>query len=458
MPLKLLNLFLYILSYLTCGTLNVYLIDRTLRYRVRRPKIIYPVTAGAGVLFALVTTYFYETLYRAADGSVSAEFDSVSANIVSVFFLFIGILLFFSLREKWWKRLLIVIFATDLLQRLNNIFTTATTLFIPADFPEGTDPIIMIIGIELLFTLLEFLFCFVVGRIGERNSAKPLPIPFIIIIDLVVGIVSEIGIDGVWYSEEVSRTQITVLLMLLSLSIMVIFSYISGANRERADLRAMNAQNEEYINAQTRHFEQSAAADTEVRAMRHDMRNNIQVLMLLLEKGEYDKMREYLEEMGDGLRKADVSLHTGSAIADAIISEKISEAASKGITLNCSGVISGVELTPVDTCKILANILDNAIEACGEKDIKDLPERVIELQFKKTDNHFMITCSNPSAHYVDLDGGDVMSTKKDKKSHGFGIRNIKAAAANYGGEINSECEETEYGYRFSLDIIFPLDA
>jgi len=448
---------LFLLSYLSFGFMNVFIIDWTFRYRIKRPKIVYPLSIGLGILIAILSTLVYETIGHDDSPLILLGSPTEETELLLMgFILLINVIIFVFLQEKWWKKLLLVLIVSDLLQRLNIMFSTASYIFIPDHFPKWLDPELLVLLIQSAFVLFEFLFCLMVGKINGKNNSKSFPLPLIFVIDIVVGILSEIAIDGVFYSEDISKEQITVVLMLLSLSIMVVGMYISNSNRERRDLRELNSKNEEYINAQTMHFEKRAAADTEVRAMRHDMRNNVQVLMLLLEKGEYDKMREYLEEMGEGLSRSDVSLHTGSAIADAIISEKIAEAGSKGIDLTCSGVISGVEFTPVDTCKILANILDNAIEACGEDSIRDLPQRTVELQFKRTDNHFMICCTNPSAHYVDISDDENRTTKKDKAGHGFGVHNIRTAAANYGGELMSECKETPYGYDFCLEMIFPV--
>ncbi|MBO4638082.1 MAG: GHKL domain-containing protein [Clostridiales bacterium] len=441
--------FMFLLSYLSYGLLNIYLIDRTLRYGIRRRKFVYPAALILGILLCIVNTVLYES------GGSSAE---ISGSVLYFYIAVLCIMIFLALKEKWWKKILVIFLSTHLISCVNTMFYSAPSLVIPEERSDLSHPVILVLGLTFLFSVLEFLFFVLIAKMGDRHNDKPIPIPLLIIIVIVISTLSDIAIDGVLYTEEFSRKTIVTILMLICLAVMVVAVYISGANRERNDLRLLNRQNEEYLNAQTKHFERSAEADTEVRAMRHDMRNNVQVLMLLLEKGEYDKMRDYLEEMGDALSKADVSIHTGSSVADAIISEKMADASSKGIKLNCGGVISGVSFTPLDTCKMLANILDNAIEACEADAIRELPDRIIDLQFKRTDNHFMITCTNPSAYYVDLTSDEVETLKEDRKLHGFGVRNIKTAASEYKGEINSECVKTSYGYSFSLDIIFPVES
>ena len=117
-----------------------------------------------------------------------------------------------------------------------------------------------------------------------------------------------------------------IILILSALAFVTLLFYVRVARKERNDLAELNSRNEEYIAAEAKYFELSAKSDTEIRAMRHDMKNNVQVLMLLLENGDYDKMRDYLEEMGGNLTAADISAHTGNTIADAIIADKTRKA------------------------------------------------------------------------------------------------------------------------------------
>ena len=112
----------------------------------------------------------------------------------------------------------------------------------------------------------------------------------------------------------------------------------------------------------------------------------------------------------------------------------------------------------MDLCKILANILDNAIEAVSEEALSDVdPEfKKIELIFKRTDKFFMISLTNPCLSCPVIVDGQIETHKNDKKNHGFGIANAKEAAANYGGELSVECEPKSGGFVFRTEILFDL--
>ena len=152
--------------------------------------------------------------------------------------------------------------------------------------------------------------------------------------------------------------------------LMIALTVALGASIATAMLNVMlgvgDKINEELVDSQTKFFEASAKADSEIRAMRHDMRNNVQVLMLLLANKEYDKMQEYLEEMSEGLAGTNVSSHTGDVIADAIITDKKKRASAAGLKLDVTGAISGVEISPVNMCKMLGrrNLRKSASPIC----------------------------------------------------------------------------------------------
>ena len=182
-------------------------------------------------------------------------------------------------------------------------------------------------------------------------------------------------------------------------------------------------------------------------------------------------MRDYLQEMSTNLQSTDISAHTGDVIADAILSAKSTEAKERGISLVTNGVISGISITPQDMCKMLANLLDNAIEATSDERILDLGEefKKIVVDFKKTEKFFMISVTNPCAEMVKVLGDEdeaatgertfktIRTSKKDRQHHGFGLMNIQSAAENYDGEFSATCEEKPYGYEFRAEIVFPVE-
>ena len=441
---------LIILPLMCYGPLTVYLIDGVLRYKVIRKPLTYISTASVGIVLGIVKSWVKYT-----------EDTAVVLDVFEMICLLgiISLILYFNMKDKWWRKIIIIILASGIITNINEIFSILKDQFFE-HLPWSNAIVVMLVFTlyELIWRLIEFLFFYVIKRIRSRRDDTPLPIPVILIFTIVINIFSNLAfVDGNF--EDVFDSKVrTVMIMLSALLFILLYFYIRVTRKERDSYKELNTVNEELVESQTKYFEDKARSDNEIRAMRHDMKNNVQVLMLLLENGEYDQMKEYLEEMGENLQVADISAHTGNTVADAIIADKTSQASAKGIKLKSSGVISGVDISPVDTCRILANLLDNAIEAVSADELSDLDpdSKLIDLQFKKTENYFTIVVTNPCYKVPEIEDGKIVTSKSDKNEHGFGMSNIKNAADNYEGELQVSCDPKPYGFEFTAQIVFPV--
>ena len=440
------------------GILACYFIDGVLKYRFKSRKAAYILTTLASLGLSVYVMISQNTIKTHVVGISSDD------PMIIVAYLIMYVMLVILLDGKWWQRIQVPFLAFDILTIINTIFGQFRDLISEAlNAVSDSAKMPLYIVFNLFVLAVEFSFLKVLDKIRSKNDNGPLPIPVILAIWFFLGISTGM-FEIVVYDEETmtsvdyARKATSVFAMMAGLVFVVILFYIRATRRERNDLREMNASNEELIEMQTKYFEASAEADNKIRAMKHDMRNNLQVLTLLLENGEYDKMREYLEEMGGNLANADVSAHTGNTIADAIIADKVAKASEAGAKLNVSGTISGVEFTPVETCKILGNILDNAIEAVSDERLDGIdPDlKKIDLVFKRTDKFFMISLVNPCAECPEIRDGMIETDKSDKKNHGFGLKNVREAAEAYGGELSLACEDIKHICRFRTEIVFQL--
>ena len=187
----------------------------------------------------------------------------------------------------------------------------------------------------------------------------------------------------------------------------------------------------------------------DIRAIRHDMRNHLAVLESLHERGENEAFENYLTEARERIGR-DSGIASGDPVTDVILTEKQSEAAKHGITLDCDfrypTDFSGAAL---DMSIILNNALNNAIEAaekCPEN------ERNIAISSSRKKNAFIITVTN-SCTGVELTDSEIpATTKSDSENHGFGLLNIKNTAEKYGGGVGIECK----GGVFTLTVMLML--
>ena len=181
---------------------------------------------------------------------------------------------------------------------------------------------------------------------------------------------------------------------------------------------------------------------------RHDYRNHIQNMKNRLD-GDQGELEQYLDELADDLTQTDTSIQTGNVMADAVLNSKLSVAEQKSIQLNVKAHIpKGIEMTDVEMCSVLGNLLDNAIEACEK-----LPcdKRFLRVYIDKFKGQFYLSVQNSSPS-IQRDKGIFRTTKAG--AHGFGLFRIDRIAKKYGGYVNRQYEEGV----FATELLLPLSG
>ena len=102
------------------------------------------------------------------------------------------------------------------------------------------------------------------------------------------------------------------------------------------------------------------------------------------------------------------------------------------------------------TCSFIEAIIDNAIEAVEK--IEDPTKRCIGINVKESRGMMIAHLENYFTGALNYDEQELVTTKEDKRYHGFGVKSIKLIAARYGGYVSMRAE----GEVFNLDILLPI--
>lgn len=239
---------------------------------------------------------------------------------------------------------------------------------------------------------------------------------------------------------------------IVSVLTMACFAMYSENKHDRNITRV----NEQMLNAQLNHYEAVKQSNFELRRIKHDMKNHLLVARDMAEKGNNKELIAYLEKLTDDVVQSDVFCRTGNDIADAILSDKNNKASKRNITLQVSGNLAGAEIDAVDLCTIIANLLDNAIEAVSKLYNLNTSERhkVITIDFRKNANFLVIEQSNYALEKIKSEKGRFI-TSKNSPDHGFGIYNIKQAVYRNDGEFNILEDSGEFT-KYTFEIMLPL--
>jgi hypothetical protein len=202
------------------------------------------------------------------------------------------------------------------------------------------------------------------------------------------------------------------------------------------------------IRAQVRQYELVLRANKDIRRFKHDF-NNLKVgLARHLRDGDPRGALVFLEECEQSIQGEYISFQTGNAIADALLSEKLSAAKQKHILIAFNGVIPGAGISPMDICIILGNLMDNALEACAA-----LPgEKTVSVSSYLNNGFFFLAISNPVTDNVPVHNGLPATTKIDRRSHGIGLVSTRNAIQKYNGRLKLSCEDRVFTAEIALDL------
>ena len=188
-----------------------------------------------------------------------------------------------------------------------------------------------------------------------------------------------------------------------------------------------------------------------IRALKHDMGNHISVLENLFAKNETEEFEKYLTELKETYSVSVEGIRTGNPVTDVILTQRQKEAEEKGIDFECKFVYpSDTSINAFDVSVILNNAIENAFEG-----VEGCDNPYVSISAYRKKKVYMVEVKNRIKEKVEIDNetGLPETTKTDKRSHGFGLANIRKVAQKYYGDIDISQKESE----FTLTVMLMLD-
>jgi len=180
----------------------------------------------------------------------------------------------------------------------------------------------------------------------------------------------------------------------------------------------------------------------------HDLKHQIN----LLKRGaDSEKAGEYLEQMEREIKIYETQNKTGNKVLDTILTSKSMHCQRHGIELKFMGegqLLNFME--DMDISALFGNMLDNAIESVVK--IKDRQKRLISLHVIQDKQFIRIRTENYCEENVQFQDGIPITTKKDKRFHGYGMKSMKKIIEKYGGSVMAGKTDNW----FELKILIPM--
>ena len=170
-----------------------------------------------------------------------------------------------------------------------------------------------------------------------------------------------------------------------------------------------------------------------------------------MELEEYDELKTYLAPIYKGMMKTGKALKTKNPAVNALLRAKMEEAESKGIDfyVEVTSDLSGLKAEPWELCKVLANLMDNAITALeaipSEKKLRvDIGEDRDSYRFSVANNGPVIPEELQESIFR-----EGFTTKKES-GHGMGLSIVTQVLKTYKGTISLSSTEEETVFRIRI--------
>lgn len=245
--------------------------------------------------------------------------------------------------------------------------------------------------------------------------------------------------------EDYPETRILVMiltLLLLGMILSAIRTFTELVKRHEEKSRLIIYENQ--IDEMAQHVRDVENLYAGIRGMRHDMKNHIYAMEVLLKENLEEKSgnarneaQKYLTQMNEALDVLEYPVQSGHPITDVVIGRIYRECKKENIRFTCDFHFPKGECFEVfDICVLLNNGLDNAAEACMKLEREEETGRFINLRSYEKKNLFFIEIENSFEGRLRRDGeGNFLTTKEEPLAHGIGIQNMKKCVEKYLGRI-----------------------
>lgn len=309
----------------------------------------------------------------------------------------------------------------------------------------GGEQIVMSIAVYAIIYLLFYFFF--AKRLPERgefavNKQSLFPIATIIALVWILSILDDSSLAG-FQAEMWHRVIYRIIDGLCCFYVL----WVQINQKEKMSLQRELDGIDYAFRQQKKQYEVTRETIDSINRKCHDLKHQMWVLRGITDEQEKEA---YFKELEHDIMIYDTALKTGNKALDTVLMEKGLFCKNHGIQWSCmadGSKLEGIKLE--DIYAIFGNALDNAIQAVME--IQDDEKRVISVKILTQNHLIMIQVQNYFESNLKFENGLPLTTKKDKRNHGFGMKSIRYTAEKYNGTITVQAKN----HIFMLQILIP---
>lgn len=243
-----------------------------------------------------------------------------------------------------------------------------------------------------------------------------------------------------------------ILIIIYYLSLMTIVLFILYVNNMNRKMKRLLETEHLLKETQKNYYEAMLEKEVSTRSFRHDMINHLVYLKNLMEKNQQEFALNYIEDLQKGMSKIQQKCYdVGNDVIDAMLNYYLS-LLKEDVSVTVSGYCEKeIDMSQVDLCVVFSNLIKNAVESLNCQKER---EKYFKIMFHSGKDNIKIEILNSMEKDNIEEKKENMlpeTTKKDKKNHGIGLRNVKEAVKENHGLFEWEHHENS----FMVQVILP---
>ena len=200
------------------------------------------------------------------------------------------------------------------------------------------------------------------------------------------------------------------------------------------------------LSAATKEIEQLRITEQQSVIYRHDLRHHMNYLNACILDNKLEEALAYIQQTCSSVENMKIERYSENEPINLILSSYIEKAKEIGIDIHVH--VTAVDFSRfliIDLCSLLANALENAIEASSQAENDNL--RYINLRMYEKSNKLCLDLRNGYVIEPVFENGIPVSHKKE---HGIGVISMIHVIEKYEGVFRFWTEEGEFRFQISM--------
>lgn len=239
----------------------------------------------------------------------------------------------------------------------------------------------------------------------------------------------------IWSFDPAALIAVSLILMFMFLIVYIMINGYAKKTNEDAQKQATELMRESDENA----LRMGKENLENLRALRHEIKNQYAVMKALLDEGEYGKLKSYFSSYTEKIDEEAGFTDYGNGILNAIAGVAKGRVSSAGAKLECKIIVpERLNISDTDLTSVVVNLVNNAaeyVESAAELDYK-----TIRLEVYKINDTLLVKVSNAILLKDEERAKTLVTLKKNPELHGYGSKIVKSIAEHYGGKADFKVE------------------